>query len=333
MINTNLTKNLLHTTDNYIKSLEKWGIVSVWDMISLYPKDYEDRTNIIDTFSYINIKEKNVILVKLLTLINEKTSNNKLLTKAVFEDKNGFLAEGIWFNRKYFADKLQKFVWKKVIVSSKVKYAYWKVTFQSPEIETDLSKLWGEILPVYSDVNYIPGSWIWSKMYLLKDYFKYVKETLPDEIIKKYNFLEKSKALEKLHFPQNKDDIEIAKYRLAYEELFEINFKSISKKQENFKLSEWKSISISLGAEWIHAIQTTQFWSLCWLAAIGMLFLTFRSISRFINPKHDPEFDLTTKLFTECTAQFQIAISLGLLLSMVFSWCLIYLHSPVANAG
>lgn len=254
MLNTKLTKNLLHTTDNYIKSLEKWGIVSVWDMINLYPKDYEDRTNIIDTFSYINIKEKNVILVKLLTLINEKTSNNKLLTKAVFEDKNGFLAEWVWFNRKYFADKLQKFVWKKVIVSSKVKYAYWKVTFQSPEIETDLSKLWWEILPVYSDVNYIPGSWIWSKMYLLKDYFKFVKETLPEEIIKKYNFLEKNKALEKLHFPQNKDDIEIAKYRLAYEELFEINFKSISKKQENFKMSEWKSIRVPLNPEFVKEI-------------------------------------------------------------------------------
>lgn len=254
MLQTKLTKTLLHTTDNYIKSLEKWGIVSVWDMINLYPKDYEDRTNIIDTFSYINIKEKNVILVKLLTLTNEKTSNNKLLTKAVFEDKNGFLAEWVWFNRKYFSDKLQKFIWKKVIVSSKVKYAYWKVTFQSPEIETDLSKLWWEILPVYSDVNYIPGSWIWSKMYLLKDYFKYVKETLPEEIIKKYNFLEKNKALEKLHFPQSKDDIEIAKYRLAYEELFDINFKSISKKQESFKLSEWKSISIPLNPEFVKEI-------------------------------------------------------------------------------
>ncbi|PWK27015.1 hypothetical protein LV89_01827 [Arcicella aurantiaca] len=94
-----------------------------------------------------------------------------------------------------------------------------------------------------------------------------------------------------------------------------------------------KSISISLGAEWIHAIQTTQFWSLCWLVSIGMLRLNFRSISRFVNPKDDPHFDLTTKLFTECTPQFQITVSLGLLLSMVFSWCLIYLHSPVANAG
>lgn len=93
------------------------------------------------------------------------------------------------------------------------------------------------------------------------------------------------------------------------------------------------SVSISLGAEWIHAIQTTQFWSVCWLVSFGMLALTNRPISRFMNPKDDPHFDLTTKLFTECTASFQIAISMLLLLSMVFSWCMIYLHSPVSNAG
>lgn len=254
MLNTKLSKSLLHTTDNYIKSLEKWGILTVWDLLNLYPKDYEDRTNIIDSFSYINIKEKNVILVTLLNITNEKTSNNKLLTKAVFEDKNWFLAEWVWFNRKYFADKLQKYVWKKVIVSSKVKYAYWKVSFQSPEVETDLSKLWWEILSVYSDVNYIPGSWISSKMELVRDYIKYIPETLPENIIKKYNFISKKEALIKLHFPLNNDEIEIAKYRLAYEELFDINFKSISKKQENFKLSEWKSISIPLNPELIKEI-------------------------------------------------------------------------------
>jgi hypothetical protein len=54
----------------------------------LYPKDYEDRSNIIDTFSYINIKEKNVILLTLLSIQNERTPTNKIITKAVFEDKN-----------------------------------------------------------------------------------------------------------------------------------------------------------------------------------------------------------------------------------------------------
>lgn len=94
-----------------------------------------------------------------------------------------------------------------------------------------------------------------------------------------------------------------------------------------------RDISISIGAEWIHAIQTTQFWSLCWFVSFGMLFVVFRSISKFINPKTYPELDLTTKLFTECSAAFQIGISILLLLSMVFSWALIYLHSPVSNAG
>lgn len=94
-----------------------------------------------------------------------------------------------------------------------------------------------------------------------------------------------------------------------------------------------KSISISIGAEWIHAIQTTQFWALAWLLCFGMLSLTFRAISKFMNPKNDPDFDFTTKLFTECSSQFQIIVSLVLLLSMLFSWCLVYLHKAVANAG
>jgi ATP-dependent DNA helicase RecG len=88
----------------------------------------------------------------------------------------------------------------------------------------------------------------------LHDYFKYVKETLPEGIIKKYNFLSRNIALEKLHFPKNKNDVEIAKYRLAYEELFEINYKSISKKQENFKISEGKSTSIPLNSDLIKEI-------------------------------------------------------------------------------
>lgn len=94
-----------------------------------------------------------------------------------------------------------------------------------------------------------------------------------------------------------------------------------------------KNISISIGAEWIHAIQTTEFWALSWMFSFGMMYLIFKSISRFINPKEHPEHDLTTKLFTECTPYQQVAISLGLLLSFVLSWCLIYLHNPVSNAG
>ncbi|MBF0913762.1 ATP-dependent DNA helicase RecG [Candidatus Gracilibacteria bacterium] len=254
MLSDKLNKTLLRTTDNYIKALEKGGILTVSDLLNHFPRDYDDRTNVLDNFSLLNIKEKNTILVKLLSINSQKTGNNKLLTKAVLEDKNGFLSEAVWFNRKYLANQLKNFENKKIIVSGKVKYAFGKVTFQSPEVETDLEKISGEIVPVYPEINYIPSKWIEGKIGLLKNAISEVSEDLPEEIIKKYGFISKKDAVLKIHFPRNKQDIEQAEYRLAYGELFDINYKSIGAKFENFRQSEGKSISIKMNAELVKEI-------------------------------------------------------------------------------
>ncbi|MDP2090178.1 MAG: ATP-dependent DNA helicase RecG [Candidatus Gracilibacteria bacterium] len=254
MLNTKLTKILLHTTDNYIKALEKGGFSTVQDLLYHFPREYEDRTNVLDNFSLVNIKDKNTILVTLVSINTQMTGGGKLVSKAVLEDKNGFLSEAVWFNRKYLATTLQVYQGKKVIVSGKVKYAFGKVTFQSPEVETDLSKVSGEIVPVYSDINYIPSKWTAGKIELLKKYISEIVEDIPENIIKKYNFIPKKEAVYKIHFPKNKNDIEQAKYRLAYGELYEINYKSLSVKHENFKNSEGKSLALKMNVDLIKDI-------------------------------------------------------------------------------
>ena len=296
MLNTKLTKSTLHTTDKYIQALKKAWILTVWNMLNHFPRDYEDRTDVLDSFSMINIKEKNTILVKLLSINNQKTANNKILTKWILEDKNGFLSEAVWFNRKYLSTQLKTSEKKKVIICWKVKYAFWKITFQSPDVETDLSKISWEIVPMYSEINYIPSKWIQTKMQLLKsfisshfkplpnpplsgegveqwnktdeeeqkkskikkekdiDYLKNMDGNLPEHIVKKYNFISKKEAIYKIHFPKNKNDIELAKSRLAYEELFEINYKAIKEKHKNFQNSEGRSISIKLNPKLIKDI-------------------------------------------------------------------------------
>ena len=254
MLSKKLTKSLLRTTDNYIKALEKAGFLTVWDLLNHFPRDYEDRTSVLDNFSLINIKEKNTVLVKLVSINTQKTANNKLLTKAVFEDKNGFMSEWVWFNRKYLSNQLNAFVWRKILISGKVKYAFGKITFQSPDVETDLSKVWWEILPIYSDINYIPSKWISWKIELLKSFIWDYKEVLPENIVKKYNFISKAEAVYKIHFPKNKHDIEVAKYRLAYEELFKINYKAISSKYEKFRESVGKSVAIPMNVDLVKEI-------------------------------------------------------------------------------
>jgi ATP-dependent DNA helicase RecG len=224
------------------------------DMIMHTPREYEDRTNVLDTISLVNIKEKNTLLLTLISISSTRTANNKLLTKAIFEDKSGFLAEGIWFNRQYLANTIKNFEGKKVIISGKVKYEYGKLVFSSPDLETDLSKVAWEIVPIYPDANYIPGKWIEGKMELLKNYFEEIEENLPTEILKKYNFLSRKEAFLKIHFPKNKHDIAQAKERLAYEELYLINYKALAKKHESFALSEGKSMAIAFSSDLIKNI-------------------------------------------------------------------------------
>ncbi len=256
MLSKPLTKSLLRTTDNYIDGLKKWWCATIWDLLNNYPRDYDDRTSVLDSFSLINIQEKNTILVTLNAISTTRTANNKLLTKAILEDKNWFLAEAVWFNRKYLASQLERSVQKKVLVTGKVKYAFGKVTFQSADVESDLNKMSGDIVPVYSDINYIPTKWISGKIELLRQYVSSdnFPEQLPENIIAKYNFVSRAEAVYKIHFPRNKNDIEIAKYRLGYEELYNINYKAISSKYARFSESQWKSIAIELDAECVKNI-------------------------------------------------------------------------------
>jgi ATP-dependent DNA helicase RecG len=254
MLGTKLSKSLLRTTPKYIEWLAKIGVKTVWDLISHFPRDFDDRTQILDSFSYINLKEKNTILVKLVSVNTQRTANNKLLVKAIVEDKDEIMAEAVWFNQKFLAGSLKPLEWKQIILTGKVKYAYWKLDFMSPDVEKDLSKMQWEILPIYPELNYIPSKWIHSKMKFLDKFFNEIPENLPKEIIEKYNFISRKKAYHILHFPKNKVELETAKKRLAYEELFHIQKHWIDKKYELIKNSWNNAFSIKLSSDFIKEI-------------------------------------------------------------------------------
>lgn len=88
----------------------------------------------------------------------------------------------------------------------------------------------------------------------LEKYISEIEENLPEHLIKKYKFISRKEAFYKIHFPKNSHDIEIAKTRLAYEELYKINYTAISSKHKRFDESQGKSLGIPLDAEYIKEI-------------------------------------------------------------------------------
>ena len=223
-----LTKSLLHTTDSYIKRLSEAGIETVFDLLSYFPRDIEDKSEVCERFSELSIKEKQVIKCRIELMTSEMTRNKKLLIKAVLVDRDWSYAEAIWFWRKFL---LQQFAsWDTVIIYGIPKYEYGKLSFPSCEIEIAKNTR-RELVPVYSDLNYIPGTWIREKILLLQSYIaRTFTDSIPNLIREKHGFRPKFESVRSIHFPISIEDFEKAKQELWYEELFHFQKRGLEKK-------------------------------------------------------------------------------------------------------
>jgi len=177
-----LTKSILHTTDVYIKKLKEAGIETVQDFLEHFPRALENRSNVLESFTYVNLKEKNTLKLTIESIVSERTRSGKQLTKVILKDANGYLSEAIYFVKPYFLSKFSS--GDVVLLHGKAKYDYGKLSFPSPEIEK-VSADAQSFVPVYSDVNYIPGTWFADKMVHLKPYISEVQDVLPVEARKK----------------------------------------------------------------------------------------------------------------------------------------------------
>ncbi len=238
-----LTKSLLHTTDIYIKKLNEAGILTISDFIHLFPKDYEDKSDVGTKFSLLNIQEKQAVKCTIELLTNEMTRNKKLLIKAILTDSDEMHAEAVWFNQRQI---LQKFTPSdSVLIFGKPKYEYGRLSFPSCEIEHFTTKR-QEIMPIYSDVNYIPGAWIRDKMIYIKPFLEEIPDELPRTIREKKWFQSHAANIRMIHFPTSIEAFEWAKWELGYEELFRFQYIGVKKKKDAQAESEWLAPQIPL---------------------------------------------------------------------------------------
>ncbi|GAB0174167.1 MAG: ATP-dependent DNA helicase RecG [Candidatus Altimarinota bacterium] len=241
-----LTKSLLHTTDVYIKKLKEAGIETTRDFLMLFPKEYEDKSDVLSKFSLINITEKQAIKCTIELITSEMTRNKKLLIKAVLTDSDGMHAEAVWFNQRLILSKFTK--GDSVLIYGKAKYEYGRLSFPSVEIE-HFSPKRQEIQPVYSDVNYIPGSWIRDKMKLLSSFVSEIEDDIPDDIRKKKRLRIKSDSIHDIHYPSSIEDFERAKFELGYGELFRFQMIGVEKKYKALAESEGHAMNTPLDSE------------------------------------------------------------------------------------
>jgi len=206
-----------------VKLLGKLGLNTLEDLLFYFPFRYDDFTQV-RTIADLKPNEVATIKVKIDLIANRRSPRQrKMITEAVVSDETGQL-NVVWFNQPFLTKTLP--VGSEVYLAGKVSDNY-NLQMVSPFYEkaTGFSTITKRLQPVYSSPGRITQKqfryWIKQALPLAVD----LKEFLPDDLIKKNNFLSLKEAIENIHFPKSKILLIKAKDRLKFDELFLIQLK------------------------------------------------------------------------------------------------------------
>lgn len=201
------------------KKLEKLNLFSVEDLIFHFPFRWDDYTNI-KPISETQIGEVVTIIGEVWSIKAIFTRYGKNLTQAIFNDGTTpiYLT---WFNQPYLAKQINS--GDKLQVSGKLAKYQSKLSILAPDwekIPEEGSMIHtGRLVPVYPETSGLTSRWIrrlTNKILPLA--LENLEDFLPSEIRGK--MLKLTEAIQKIHFPENQKDIDRARERLGFDELF-----------------------------------------------------------------------------------------------------------------
>lgn len=207
--------------------LNRLGIKTVYDLLTYYPRTYEDQsvlTKIADLKAGCQATVAGVIVN-----VSDRQGGRRGMTiiTALIGDGSGFL-QITWFNQKYLKKQLKP--GSRVFVTGKVSYAYGgRGQFAMSQLasfqilgEADEAETLTGIMPVYGATEKLNQKFFRKIIKELLASELEVEEIIAEPIKAKYNLLNRFEALKNIHFPENFTELKIARARLAFEELYMI---------------------------------------------------------------------------------------------------------------
>lgn len=213
------------------------GIFTVSDLVNFFPRKHENFSEV------VRISETtpgNITIKARCEKIETRPVRRGLrLTTATLVDANGKL-QAVWFNQPYRMTQLSK-PHEEFYFSGKFEYNYNRYQLTNPSVEKvkDLPVLTDRLLPIYPAIKGLKSQVVRKVLAELKPLITMLPETLPLIILDSEKLMSRSDALLGMHFPEEITQVEKARERLAFEELFQLLLASQLNKLRNAKLTGW----------------------------------------------------------------------------------------------
>ena len=216
------------------QQLHGLGLGSLFDLLTHFPRSYEDQSSI-TPIGRLEAGARATV-AGVITGLQEKRAGRRgmVILTATISDGTGFL-QLTWFNQKFLKQKLK--TGRRIFASGRTAYAYGgqgqlamsqMTCYEIVEDEgADMEAKCG-ILPVYSAGENVKQSMLRALteqlLGLAESGRLAVPEVIPEGVRQQYGLLPRLQACRQIHYPEDRQQVEKARYRLAFEELYLIQY-------------------------------------------------------------------------------------------------------------
>lgn len=194
------------------------GVFTVSDLLTFYPRGYEDRTKL-KKLAELTDGETVCVRGRAVSSLRENMIRKNLYVCSLkISDGTGFL-ELVWFNNRFI----------KRMINLKTEYVFYgKVSIgQKKQMQTPLfevpgtNNVTGKIFPIYSLCAGLSLKIVTDAVRAAQDLaLQLLPEILPEHLRQEHNLCSVWYAVQNIHFPKDMAALELARRRLVFEELF-----------------------------------------------------------------------------------------------------------------
>ena len=206
---------------NNLPLLQKLGINTLGDLITFFPRNYEDRSKPKRINELVDGEEALIDVICASQINETRFARNKVMLKMIVRDETGDCVL-TWFNQTYLKNKFK--IGERYQFYGKVSIKYGRIEMTRPVFDKQgLNKNTGKIIPIYPLTYKLSQSKLRS---IIENGLKLVlgqlEETIPEYILKEYNLEEINTALKQIHFPTSFENYSKARRRFVFEELLTV---------------------------------------------------------------------------------------------------------------
>ncbi|MDA1029360.1 MAG: ATP-dependent DNA helicase RecG [Bacteroidetes bacterium] len=225
-------------------ALAQSGILSVHDLLSYYPRRYLDRTSV-TRIADVRAGSDPVTVIGTVVQTNVIPGRRTRRFEITLEDEPGRRIKCVWFQGVAWVSKSMELGHRLAVHGKPTKFGA-SVSFSHPEFDrldeegTTLDT--GRIIALYPGTALLEQSGFTSRSFrkiiysLIKERGTELKETLPQSVVQRLGLMDGRIARRAIHFPKSQSELDQAKNRLKFEELFFFQLMLASKRVDQTKI-------------------------------------------------------------------------------------------------